>query len=65
MVYENRVLGMVKYAAVMSRSRYVVGAEGWKRMVVNKLMCGCGAVAWYQPECEDLRVRQNEMGRWF
>ena len=43
---------------------YVVGREGWKSMVVNKLMYGCGALAWYQHECDDLEVRQNGMGRW-
>ena len=25
---------------------------------------GCGALAWYQQECDDLEVRQNGMGRW-
>ena len=35
----NGVLGMVKYADARSGSKYyVVGREGWKRMVVNKLM---------------------------
>ena len=38
MVDANRVLGMVKYAAARSGSKYVVGREGWKRMVVNRLM---------------------------
>ena len=33
-------------------------------MVVNKLMYGCGALAWYQHECDDLEVRQNGMDRW-
>ena len=32
-------------------------------MVVNKLMYGCGALVWYQYECDDLEVRQNGMGR--
>ena len=41
----NGVLGMVKYAAARSGSKYVVGREGWKDMVVNKLMYGCGALA--------------------
>ena len=48
MVDANRVLGMVKYAAEGSGSKYVGGREGWKGMVVNKLMYGCGALAWYQ-----------------
>ena len=56
------VLGMVKYAVTMSGSKYVVGGEGGKSMVVNKLMYG--ALAWYQHECDDLEVRQNGMGRW-
>ena len=33
MVDENGVLGMVKYAAARSGSKYVVGREGWKSMV--------------------------------
>ena len=60
----NGVLGMVKYTATMSGSKYVVGREGWKSMMVNKLMYGCGALAWYQHACDDLKVRQNGMGRW-
>ena len=27
-------------------------------------MYGCGALAWYQHECNDLEVRHNGMGRW-
>ena len=38
MVDANGVLGMVKYATARSRSKYVVGREGWKSMVVNRLM---------------------------
>ena len=64
MVDANGVLGMVIYAATRSGSKNVVGREGWKSMVVNKLMSGCGALAWYQHECDDLEVRQNGMGRW-
>ena len=33
-------------------------------MVVNKLMYGYRALAWYQHECDDLEVRHNGMGRW-
>ena len=64
MVDANGVLGMVKYAAARSGSKYVVGREGWKSMVVNRLMYGCGALVWYQHECDDLEIRQNGMGRW-
>ena len=68
MVDANGVLGMVKYAAARSGSKYVVGREGWKSMVVNWLMYGCGALVWYQHECDDLeqdgvllkRERQNQ-----
>ena len=56
MVDVNGVLGMVKYAATRSGSKYVVGREGWQSMVVNKLMYGCGALAWYQHEYGDLEV---------
>ena len=34
-------------------------------MVVNRLMYGCGALVWYQHECDDLEIRQNGMGQWF
>ena len=64
MVDANGVLGMVKYAATRSGSKYVVGREGWKSMVVNKMMYGCGVLAWYQHECHDLEVRHNGIGRW-
>ena len=33
-------------------------------MIVSKLMYGCGALAWYQRECNDLEVIQNGFGRW-
>ena len=61
MVDANGVLGMVKYAAARSGSKYVVGREGWKSMVVNKLMYGCGPLVWYPHECDDLEMRQNGM----
>ena len=48
MMDANGVLGMVKYAAARSGSKYVVGKEGWKSIVVTKLMYGRGALAWYQ-----------------
>ena len=44
----NGQIGMVKYAAERSGSRYVIGREGWKTMMVSKLMYGCGALASYQ-----------------
>ena len=61
LVDANGVLGMVKYAAARSGSKYVVGREGWKSMVVNKLMYECGVLVWYQHECDDLEIRQNGM----
>ena len=33
-------------------------------MIVSKLMYGCGALAWYQHECDNLEVIQNGFGRW-
>ena len=27
-------------------------------------MYGCGALVWSQEECNDLNVKQNEIGRW-
>ena len=49
----NGVLGMVKFAASRSGSKFLIGREGWKGMVVNKLMYGCGALVWSQTECND------------
>ena len=40
----NGVLGMVKFAASGSESKFVIGREGWKGLIVNKLMYGCGAL---------------------
>ena len=50
----NGVIGMVKYAAARSGSKYVVDRQEWKCMVVNKLVYGCRALSWYQKECDDL-----------
>ena len=33
-------------------------------MIVSKLIYGCGALAWYQRECDDIEVIQNGFGRW-
>ena len=44
----NGLIGMVRYAAERSGSKYVIGTEGWKTMIVSKLMYGFGALAWYQ-----------------
>ena len=41
----------------------VILMEGWKTMIVSKLMYGCGALAWYKRECDDLEVIQNGFGR--
>ena len=46
MVDANGILGMVKYASARSGRTHDVGREGWKNMVVNKLMYGCGALVW-------------------
>ena len=43
----NGLIGMVKYAAERSGRKYVIGREGWKTMIVSKLMYVCGALAWY------------------
>ena len=54
MVDANGVRGMVNYAAARLGSKYVVGREGWKSMVANKLMYGCVEQVWYQHACDDL-----------
>ena len=33
-------------------------------MVVNMMMYGCAALVWSQHQCNDLEVKQNEIGRW-
>ena len=33
----NGLMGMVKYAAERSGSKYVIGKEGWMTMIVSKL----------------------------
>ena len=60
----NGLIGIVKYAAERSGSKYVIGGERWKTVIVSKLMYGCGSLAWYQRECDDLEVIQNGFGRW-
>ena len=60
----NGLIGMVKYAVERSGSKYAIGREGWKTMIVSKLMYGCGALSWYQRECDDLEMIQNGFGRW-
>ena len=41
----NGLIGMVKYAAVRSGGKYVIGRKGWKTMIVSKLIYRCGALA--------------------
>ena len=64
MVDANGVPSIVKYAAARSGSKYVVGREGRKSIVVNNLLHGCGSLAWYQQECDDLEIMQNGLGSW-
>ena len=45
---------LVWQSTQLQGSTYVVGREGWKSMVVNRLIYGCGALVWYQHECNDL-----------
>ena len=42
----------------------MIGRKLLQTMIVNKLMYGCGALAWYQYECDDLEVIENGFGRW-
>ena len=60
----NGLIGMVKYAAERSGSKYVIGKEGWNALIVSKLMYGYGALAWYKRECDDSKVMPNGFGRW-
>ena len=34
----------------------MIEKEGWYTMIVSKLVYGCGALSWYQRECDDLVV---------
>ena len=60
----NRLLGMMKYKTKLSKSKYMIGREGLKTMIVSKLMYGCGTLTCYIRECDDLDVIQNGFGRW-
>lgn len=60
----SRTEGMVKFAAARSGSRFIVGREGWKSLVVSKLMYAAGAVAWKRGERQKLEKRQRAFGRW-
>ena len=51
----NKILGMVKYATTRSGNKYIVDREGWKSMVVNRIMYRCGTLVWYQRECGALK----------
>ena len=42
----------------------MIGREGWKTMIVNKLMYVYGALTLYQDECDDLEMLQNGFDRW-
>ena len=42
----------------------MIEMEGWKTMIVSKLMYECGALAWYQCACDVLEVIQNGFGSW-
>ena len=39
-----------------SGSKYVIGMEGWNIMTFSRLMYGCGALAWYQWQCDGLEL---------
>ena len=59
----NGIFGMVKFAASKSGIKYATGG-GWKGLVINKFMYGCGAPICSQNYCNDLEMKLNEMGRW-
>ena len=60
----RQTTGMVKFAAKHSGSRFVVGREGWKSVVVSKVMYGAGALVWDREERNRLEKLQNDFGRW-
>ena len=35
--------------------------EGFKSLVVNKLMYDARALTWYEKECDELEIMQREM----
>lgn len=59
-----RTVGMVKFAAARSGSRLIIGKEGWKGMVVPRLMYGGGALRWSAKEVAELERKQTEMMRY-
>jgi hypothetical protein len=60
----SRIEGMVKFAAKRSGSKFVVGREGWKSLVVPRLMYAAGAVNWKEVERQKLEKMQMAFGRW-
>ena len=56
--------GMVKYAAKRSGSRFVVGREAWKSLIVGRFLYGVAAVGWSAQERSKAEVLQTKFGRW-
>ena len=58
----NGLIGMAKICRRAIRGKYVIRREGWKTLITSKLMYGCGGLAWYQRECDDLELILNGFG---
>jgi hypothetical protein len=58
------LIGMVKYAAKRCGSRFVVGREAWKGLVVGRIMYAAGAVGWKAKERQQAEGLQKDFGRW-
>ena len=59
----GNLTGMIKYAAKRSGSRFVVGREGWKSLVVGRFMYGVAAVGWTAVERNKAEALQKKFGR--
>lgn len=58
------LVGMTKYASKRSGSRFVIGREAWKSMVVGRMIYGVAAVGWTAAERRKVENLQMDFGRW-
>ena len=60
----GKTIGMLKFAAARSGNKFFVGREGWKGLIVGRLMYGAGAVGWRREEKRRIEQLQKDFGRW-
>ncbi|ELU11715.1 hypothetical protein CAPTEDRAFT_223095 [Capitella teleta] len=55
---------MAKFATQRSGSRFVVGREAWKSLIVSRVMYASGALVWNENVRQNVERMQNEYGWW-